>query len=225
MARRIATPPPGPPGRSDEIGVGGRETGSGCAEEPRARTVAQGGMTRSRAFALVLALSLGRPAAGASPPVAHPWDTAVADVGRVEQGVVDATNDYRHGEGRSALSAEEVLDRAAQRFADWMARNDKYGHEADGRTASQRLREQGVPLLQDRGEHRLRLRFARVRDRDPDEAVLRGLEELRAPPPQPPRPRRHRHRRGRGPQPQDRLLLRRPALRPPRLPLGKSGSG
>ncbi len=76
-----------------------------------------------------------------------PWSAAQerkgADPARVARLVVEATNEFRRGEGLRALEVDRELSRAARDFAAFMARTGKFGHEADGRTPAQRAREHG----------------------------------------------------------------------------------
>jgi len=65
------------------------------------------------------------------------------DLEAVERQVLVGTNELRRGNGLPPLEANAQLARAAQAFADWMARHDDYGHEADGRSPTQRARAAG----------------------------------------------------------------------------------
>src|SRR5207249_3478732 len=60
------------------------------------------------------------------------------DLARVTKQVLAATNQFRTREGRGELKANAALTRAAQYFADFMARTDKYSHTADGKEPWQR---------------------------------------------------------------------------------------
>ncbi len=68
---------------------------------------------------------------------------ASPELDRVERLVVERTNQLRRAEGRAKVDPEVHLQRAAQAFADFMARTDKYGHEADGRKPSDRVTAHG----------------------------------------------------------------------------------
>lgn len=65
------------------------------------------------------------------------------DLEIVEREVLAGTNELRRDQGMPPLKANAQLARAAQGFADWMAKNDEYGHEADGRTPTLRARAAG----------------------------------------------------------------------------------
>jgi len=62
---------------------------------------------------------------------------------QVQRAVIEQTNRFRVSEGLPALREAPRLGRAAQDFANFMARTDRYGHEADGRTPAQRAGAQG----------------------------------------------------------------------------------
>ncbi len=57
--------------------------------------------------------------------------------------VVEGTNALRRAGGRAALQPEAKLLAAARGFAEWMAKHDEYGHEADGKLPRDRARAQG----------------------------------------------------------------------------------
>ena len=65
------------------------------------------------------------------------------DVAEVNRQIVDETNRFRgsHGAGPTAPNAR--LSEAAHRFAEYMARTDRYGHDADGSQPPQRAKAQG----------------------------------------------------------------------------------
>jgi uncharacterized protein YkwD len=53
--------------------------------------------------------------------------------------IVESTNRFRREQERSQLRSNDKLTAAAQEFAEYMARTDRYGHEADGRTPAERV--------------------------------------------------------------------------------------
>ncbi|WP_437203456.1 CAP domain-containing protein [Planctomicrobium sp. SH664] len=65
--------------------------------------------------------------------------TVQTDISRSATIIREQTNRFRKSEKRSPLGRNEQLDRAAQSFAEFMARTGKYGHEADDQQPSQRL--------------------------------------------------------------------------------------
>jgi uncharacterized protein YkwD len=65
------------------------------------------------------------------------------DLDAAGQQVVERTNEFRRGHGLTELSASPELAQAASYFAGFMARTDRYGHEADGSTPSQRAQQHG----------------------------------------------------------------------------------
>jgi uncharacterized protein YkwD len=83
---------------------------------------------------LLLALGTSAVSAQAQP---HP---PLAQVQRI---VIEQTNRFRVSEGLPPVREAPLLDRVAQDFANFMARTDRYGHEADGRTPAERARAQG----------------------------------------------------------------------------------
>jgi hypothetical protein len=81
-----------------------------------------------------LALLLAAGALFAGPPAAPNAD---------ERAVVAQANAFRRGQGLGALQVNPQLQAAAANFAAWMARTDRYGHEADGRAPAQRVDAEG----------------------------------------------------------------------------------
>ncbi len=61
----------------------------------------------------------------------------------VEKLLLDGTNDLRKEQEKGKLKSEEKLTASARAFAEFMASNDKYGHDADGRDPSVRVKEHG----------------------------------------------------------------------------------
>ncbi len=98
---------------------------------------------RLRQAGLQILATLLALATAVSPATAQGRARGSPDPGEVARLVVDRTNDMRRGEGREPVESASRLDAAARSFAAYMARSDRYGHEADGRTAAQRVKEQG----------------------------------------------------------------------------------
>ena len=65
------------------------------------------------------------------------------DLQQVEQQIVEQTNAFRKEEGREKVEVNPTLEETAAKFAQYMAKTDKYGHRADGRSPSQRASAQG----------------------------------------------------------------------------------
>jgi hypothetical protein len=63
--------------------------------------------------------------------------------GGIPAQVIAGTNELRRERDLPAVRASPQLDRAAERFARFMASRDEYGHEADGRTPTDRARAEG----------------------------------------------------------------------------------
>ena len=52
---------------------------------------------------------------------------------RAKAAILSSTNEFRRQQGRAELKPNPDLADAAQYFADYMARTDKYSHTADGK--------------------------------------------------------------------------------------------
>ena len=68
---------------------------------------------------------------------------AEVDAAAAAAQMLAATNRLRGQAGLPALASDERLSRAALEFARYMARTDRYGHQADGREPSQRVEAAG----------------------------------------------------------------------------------
>jgi hypothetical protein len=75
-------------------------------------------------------------AAGVTTPAAPQLD-------QVAKLLLDGTNGFREKEGRLAVTSNQQLASAARAFAAFMARTDKYGHDADGKQPADRAKAQG----------------------------------------------------------------------------------
>ena len=65
------------------------------------------------------------------------------DLAEAERLIAGRTNEFRAEQGLARLEPNAPLAQAAQAFADYMARTDKYGHAADGRQPSDRAEARG----------------------------------------------------------------------------------
>jgi uncharacterized protein YkwD len=65
------------------------------------------------------------------------------DLEGVESLAVRHTNEFRADNRLPAVKPDASLARTAREFAQYMARTDRYGHEADGRTPGDRARAHG----------------------------------------------------------------------------------
>lgn len=65
------------------------------------------------------------------------------DLPAVEKLVLERTNEFRREQGLGALAADARLQRAASSFAEYMARTDRFGHEADGAQPADRSARHG----------------------------------------------------------------------------------
>jgi hypothetical protein len=70
-------------------------------------------------------------------------DAKVPRIEEVETLLLDGTNACRQSAGRERLKAEPKLTKTARDFAAFMAKTDKYGHQADGKEPSDRVKEHG----------------------------------------------------------------------------------
>jgi uncharacterized protein YkwD len=57
--------------------------------------------------------------------------------------IMDKTNEFRRQDGKEPVKSNDNLTKTAQYFADFMARTDEYGHEADGKKPADRAKEHG----------------------------------------------------------------------------------
>ncbi len=65
------------------------------------------------------------------------------DLARVSEQIIQLTNEFRRQEGRQEVKRNDQLTAAAQYFADYMARTDRFGHTADGSEPWQRAKKFG----------------------------------------------------------------------------------
>ena len=86
-----------------------------------------------RALGAALLVAAGLPGGAAERP----------DLRRVESLIVDGTNAFRRTADVAGLASNAALKSAAADFAAYMARTDRYGHEADGRGPAQRAAAHG----------------------------------------------------------------------------------
>lgn len=76
--------------------------------------------------------------------VSSPVSTARSvDAGAAAERIVAQTNAFRTANQRRPVTSSAALTAAAQRFAEFMAGTDEYGHEADGRKPAARAAAQG----------------------------------------------------------------------------------
>ncbi len=64
--------------------------------------------------------------------------TESPDIAEAVKTIIDKTNDFRRENGQEKLAVDSKLTLAARHFAQFMADNAKYGHDADGRHADER---------------------------------------------------------------------------------------
>ena len=92
-----------------------------------------------QAFVATALVTLGVPAHGADSGRASATVQAPAAVARI----VQRTNEFRRESGLRVVASNEALRAAAEAFAAFMARTDKYGHEADGSEPAERAKRHG----------------------------------------------------------------------------------
>jgi uncharacterized protein YkwD len=66
------------------------------------------------------------------------------DQASIGQSILSETNSFRRSNGVSNLAASSKVRAVAQSYAEFLARNNASGHEADGRTPGQRLAAAGM---------------------------------------------------------------------------------
>ncbi|HXF78521.1 MAG TPA: CAP domain-containing protein [Usitatibacter sp.] len=71
------------------------------------------------------------------------WGARAADIPSVERAILEGTNRFRHEQGVGVVRPDSMLDRTARDFAEYLARTDRFDHEADGRTPAIRARAHG----------------------------------------------------------------------------------
>ncbi|MGH7199759.1 MAG: CAP domain-containing protein [Planctomycetaceae bacterium] len=69
--------------------------------------------------------------------------SAMPDLDRVEQLIIEQTNEFRVEHDRQKVKPNEQLNAAAEDFAGYMARTNRYGHTADGNRPSERAKTHG----------------------------------------------------------------------------------
>ena len=75
--------------------------------------------------------------------LAPPAGAAMADTEQAGRLIARRTNDLRAENGLARLQADAALERAAEGFARYMARTDRYGHAADGSQPADRAQAGG----------------------------------------------------------------------------------
>jgi uncharacterized protein YkwD len=77
---------------------------------------------------------------------AQPSGTRMPDLERTAAEVVERTNRFRQAQGLGPVDPDPALKRTAVDFAQYLARTDRFGHEADGSTPGQRAEAQGYEI-------------------------------------------------------------------------------
>jgi len=71
------------------------------------------------------------------------WPGGRTNLAQVDRLIVEQTNDFRSMSGAAPVTPNPRLADTARYFADYMARTDRYGHEADGSEPAQRAAARG----------------------------------------------------------------------------------
>ncbi len=69
--------------------------------------------------------------------------SSLPDVSKSAEDIVQRTNEFRQAQSLSATQVDAKLRKTAQYFADFMARTDQYGHNADGQRPAGRVTDRG----------------------------------------------------------------------------------
>jgi uncharacterized protein YkwD len=65
------------------------------------------------------------------------------DLGTVTQSIIERTNDFRKVQDRSEVTINASLTKAARYYAEFMAKEDKFGHSADDQHPADRAKKHG----------------------------------------------------------------------------------
>jgi uncharacterized protein YkwD len=76
-------------------------------------------------------------------PAIKPNNAEKPDLSRVAELIAQKTNDFRKNQDRPKVQIDPKLTKSAQYFADFMAKEDKYGHTADGQRPADRAKKLG----------------------------------------------------------------------------------
>jgi uncharacterized protein YkwD len=88
--------------------------------------------------------------------------------------IIEETNAYRGARGLAPLRESAAGNQAAQRYARYLAINNKTGHRADGRSPAERLRAAGVRYCKFRGEN-WHLSWTRPKRATTDTAMAKAM--------------------------------------------------
>jgi len=114
---------------------------------------------------------------------------------RVARLVVAEGNHARDDARVPSLVPDARLVRAAQAFADYLARHDRFDHDADGRTPMQRATAEGYPACRVAENIAYEYRSRGFESEALSKVLVRDWMESRRPSPQPARRAAARHRR------------------------------
>ncbi len=73
---------------------------------------------------------------------------AIPDITVVEQQIIELTNEFRSTHKRGSITTNPVLDKAAERYAEFLAKSGKFAHDADGKKPADRVKIAGYRFCQ-----------------------------------------------------------------------------
>lgn len=105
-------------------------------------------------FPLLIAAALTLPLPGRAQEAHHddvevieapavPDKSPTPDLAKAAAAIVEQTNAFRKAEKLAAVAVDDKLKETAQAFADYMAKEDRYGHTADGQRPADRATKHG----------------------------------------------------------------------------------
>jgi uncharacterized protein YkwD len=99
-----------------------------------------------------------------------------ADPAEAARIVIEQTNKFRRSQGAAPTAPNGELERAARSFAEFMARTDRYGHEADGKQPPDRAKAHGYDYCMVSENIANQFHSAGFRTRDLAQRLVQGWE-------------------------------------------------
>jgi hypothetical protein len=99
-----------------------------------------------------------------------------ADPAEAARLVVEQTNQFRRSQGAGPTQPKRELEQAARSFAEFMARTDRYGHEADGKQPTDRAKAHGYDYCMVSENIAYQSHSAGFRTRDLAQRLVQGWE-------------------------------------------------
>ncbi len=100
-----------------------------------------------------------------------------ADISKAVSGILSRTNAFRQEQGLGALEVAPKLRETARYFADFMAREDQYGHHADGQRPAERAKQHGYDYCILSENIAYQFKSAKFTAEELAEATFRGWQE------------------------------------------------